>query len=276
MACSSSYIKYNGKTSKNVLDVSLILCHTDYQNDVVSLNREIKKGEMSYLRSRVNHYGVLYSEQPVYKISFIKENQTSFTIEDKRKINNWLTLSRFPIKLELFSNSWDSSIYWNCVVSEISYGRYNGTQIVTVSFTCDSAFAYKDYKNTFKTNSFTINCDSDLEDSTYIYPIVKIKADKDGTIIVKNESDSNRYFKINVYKDLEITLDCRNCILKDSKGILNLTDYFWEDDDVKLYWLRFRSGNNKITISSAEGVSCNFEVSMSNLMKVGVPDEFTV
>ena len=271
MSC--SYIKFNNKSSDEVLNTKLLLCHTDYSDDVVAISREIKKGETTYLKPRVSHYGVSYSEQPTFKVGFIKEDFSSFTIDDKRKINTWLTESQVPLKLQLFSDLWDSDIYWKCVVSQIDYVRYNHCSMVMVSFLCDSEFAYKDRVITYMDDDFIIPCESDLDDLSYIYPVLKLTPKQTSDLTITNVTDG-KYFKIKGLEKLDITIDCQNYMLSDNAGnVLNIKDIFIEDDDYDLYWFRLLMGNNRVTI---EGGECEFTVLITNMLKVGVPDEFSV
>lgn len=273
MAC--DYIKYNDISSNDVISTSLVLCFADYSNDAVAITREIQKGDTTYLRPVANHYGAIYSDAPIFKFGLAKSDFTEFTISEKRAINKWLTSSSTPKKLEIFADDWDSNIYFKCVATEIDYVRRNGTVMIEVSFQCDSYFGYtkKVYEYGENKKEFIVNCDSDLELGVYTYPVITIEFLSSGELTIFNATDNGRSMRICALTGLTAVIDCNKYLLTDNAGdVLKIADLFILDDDTDVYWLRLLSGDNRIVLDN----NCRIKFEFEELLKVGVPNDFSV
>lgn len=280
MSCEKlTYIKMNGKTSLDIIGTKLVICSMDYSNNINILSREISSGENKYLRPKKNYYGVSYSNNPTYNLTFMKSDCTSFTQDEQRKIFRWMTKNTLPTKLEIFnSKEWDSTIYFKIIVVDVESYRYNGTQLIKVSFELDSSFSYRDVKITKAVTAnqkFVINVDSDLDDFGYIYPKITIIPKGTKVIVIKNLTDVNdanlNSFSYNGLQDLKTTIDCAKYIIKDNAGnVLRISDFFRTDNDNDVYWFRLLMDDNEIMVDS----DCTMTFEFANMLKAGVPHEF--
>lgn len=76
---------------------------------------------------------------------------------------------------------------------------------------------------------------------------------------------SNGFMYMELYKDLDITMDCSLLTIKDSIGRMVLYKKLGIEDVDNMYWLRFKNGNNILTLHG----NCEFTFEHIESRKVG-------
>lgn len=165
-------------------------------------------------------YGVSHSDPLKIDITFFSKE-----FIDRQKfgaIQKWLEVPYYA-KLQVIQDDLQDS-YYNCIFTRIE-AEYFGSNIIGITATaeCNAAWSYSDTKvvllnNLIDKNKITFFNPTD--DYSYVYPIITIKTETNGNIIIKNTSDKNRTLEI---KDLrandEFIIDNDLQIIKTVNGL---------------------------------------------------------
>ena len=165
------------------------------------------------------------------------------------------------MKLEFDNDSYndyiDENVYYNGCFTEFSLGIANDVcSYITVTFENDSPFAYveentKQLQSTSTTTYSSLNIvSSDVFTKSYISPIIEITPTATGTVKIKNKTDNNNEFSINVYRNGKVTINCSTRVISDENGLYEFYKCFDEDEieDNTIYWLRLFYGKNELEI----------------------------
>lgn len=249
---------YDGKSTDSILSSSSLgLCAFDSLDTVIGTSRENISGDISILRPIANEYGTT-STPLSFDYALYKMNEDSFTDEEQRIIETWITSPQFSKDLQIFD-------YTTKETTDIFCGKFISTEWIPLpdgwagvkfTFQNNSAYAKKhyDYKYDIELdNTIMLTCLSD-ELEKYVYPTIKVtKKEVTGNISIQNMSDNENKMTIKAYNDLPMQFDCLNCIPKDgtTNQIISYADLGWTDVG-NIYWLRLLPGMNEINVSGGK------------------------
>ena len=180
-----------------------------------------------------------------------------FTSDDLRRINSWLTSPQFP-KLFKFNNTdyFKEDVEFFVTITAVKADHSENPYQLTYTLTCDSPYGYTPLKTEklfanghYSTDILIYNHSDCLDD--YVYPTIKIIPTKAGSITLTNLSDVSG-------QELKLTIDEKhlNPFYLDSDKLMlyraDNEDITFEDIGItesnieNMYWMRLRSGFNKI------------------------------
>lgn len=190
-------------------------------------------------------YGVNHSEPLKIDITFFSKE---FISRQKfGAIQKWLEVPYYA-KLQIVQEDMQDSFYY-CMFTKIE-ARYFGSNIIGLSATmeCNSPWSYSDNK-VILLNDLTgknrIAFFNATDDYSYIYPIVTIKTEVSGNLVIKNTSDKDRTLEIKGLqaKD-EFVIDNDLQVIKTINGL----DVFPKCNHK---WLRLVSGQNILEVEGS-------------------------
>lgn len=250
------------------------------------LSREIIKSETNMIRHVPNLYGTKFTETIVHEFDIFHKDQSPFDYRESLAINNWLikdTYKRFKVN----DNNVDN-IYYKAIctaIQDITMGDFYGKHIV---MTCDSPYGYmpevKKIINLSESGEETFRLKNGSDDGAY-YPYITISCDGNytGTVEFYNETE-NKTMTVDMSKIASkdekktVNINCEKMIVTDADNtLLPLYKLGWRvtPDPSKalqsseLYWFRFLTGINKVTVRGNAKVIFR----MNYRKKAGVMDE---
>lgn len=253
---------YNGRNSKE-FDIQIV--RIDNLDVPLGLTREISKGSTNFYKNRADHYGTSYSDVLAFEIHIIKntcDNDSSFSKNDIRTINAWLTSPTTPKKLHMynFENEDEEEYDYYGLFTDIRYeftnvGDNGKPAAIIASFICDSPFGWvtKNQEIEVTTDTIaTIVVDSD-EWENYIYPLIKVETDNvigatSRIFSIENTSDNNRKFEITISDNNTFWIDSEKLTIYDEIGLIDL-DSLNISDEGYIYLPRLINGNNNFILS---------------------------
>lgn len=256
--------EYNGQSTETIVDKPLRIVQFDSMNDIDGFHREIIKGEKTLLRQEVNHYGAMYSDDSTYEFYLVKVDGSPFTEIEQRKINKWLTSPQLVKPLNCVTDDGENVIYrgvFQNVGWKMITGRMDG---VKCSLVCDTPFSWKKETHSYScTDSLDIELNIDSDDSEcFIYPKITVTTPNTmQTIQLINNSDSGNKMEILCYPNLQISIDCKYCIITDGtiSGIVDYKDLGWKDAG-NIYWTRLKDGVNLLTIKGECNLIITYDI----------------
>lgn len=251
---------YKNKSTLTILDVPLLCCTFDKLEDLPGFKREIQKGEVAPNRSQANEYGTKYSDTLTFEIAIIKSDSSSFTEEEQRKINRWLTSSQFSQFAE-FTSCTNKKTTYKGLFTDVRW-KVSGIGIIgaVCEFTCNSMYSWSVFSQSFNgPGTYRITADSDEEES-YLYPVMTVTSNTSSDIEVCNITDNNHKMQIHANANLPMRFDCRYCIpsAATTNNIISYADLGWADVG-NIYWLRFLPGDNELKITGDAQVTISFK-----------------
>lgn len=257
---------YNGKSTKDILsDSELILCTFEGVNSVTGHQRDDITGEATISRPIANEYGTQYQPLEI-EYGLIKKNHKSFTDEEQRVVERWLTSPKISQKLETTDckGSVTDGFYCGKFISTTWYPTGGGWAGLMFKFKNNTAYPMKHFEKVYNitgSGSITLECDTD-EIEEYIYPIVTIKQSESqtSTVTITNTTDGSKKMSVLTRRNLPMIFDCQNCIPKDgtTSGIISYKDLGWEDVG-NIYWLRLSVGTNRLLVSGTSEVTISYD-----------------
>lgn len=210
---------YNGKSSEE-FGLSIGYWNTSPEWGNNGLNREILKGETSYVRQRANHYGVSAGE--VIQISFdvfpstCTGDKSDIEMLESHALNRWLLTPTSPQLLSFISDEDSINTNYKAICTSIvDIPGPHGISGKSIIFTCDAGYGYSQVQKTKisvnESKNISINNTSDI--GKYYPKIIISKCN--GVLEINN-------FKINLSKiEYEtITIDCEHEMIYDQDNSL--------------------------------------------------------
>ena len=255
---------YTNKSTKNILpNTELMLCTLDAISSVTGSKRQNISGEKTISRPIPNEYGVQYDDTQ-FTYSLVKSNGLPITDDEQRMIEKWLISSLYSQELKLFDGEEQNIIctYNGIFLLTDWIPTCNGWAGVTFIFQATTPYPYKHFSKQYtvrQVGTLEVNCETDSNE--YIYPVLKIVEPVErASIKIQNITDNNNSITVNALKDLPITIDCQNCIVKDftTDGLISFSDLGWSDIG-NIYWLRLLPGVNQIKITGNADITIDFD-----------------
>lgn len=256
---------YNGQSTKNIIGSSeLILATFDSVDSVTGHERDNVSGEPTISRSIANEYGTQYQSLE-FEYGLIKKNKSSFSTEEQRIVERWLTSPKLSQELQIIDCNGDlvDGIYHGKFLSTEWYPSKDGWVGLMFKFQNNTAYPTMHFSEMYQIRGMdivTINCPSD-ELEEYIYPIIKItEPTETAEVSIQNVTDNNNTMKIVARHALPMIFDCQHCIPSDgtSSGIFTYDDLGWTDVG-NIYWLRLLPGDNTIRITGNADITFEFD-----------------
>lgn len=276
------YFEYN---DRNSTEFNLKIVRIDNIEIPVGLGREIVKGSTNFYRKRPSYYGTSYIDDFSFDIHFIKDpckgETPSFTKDEIRRINAWLTSPSIPKKFHMYNYEEENSeeydyygLFTNIEYAINDSSNWGGPAAITATFTCDSSYGWVNKTqviesvNDSSTIAIDVIIDSD-ELEEYIYPLLYIEPDNisgSGTrnFILLNKSDQNNQLQINVSDNHSFYIDSKKMKIYDSIGLMTIDDLGIEDVG-SFYLPRLVNGVNHLEISG----QCKVTIFWEEPRKVG-------
>jgi hypothetical protein len=237
------------------------------------LSREIIRSDFNTHNSIPKHLGVKYTTPIEFRGALIKKDESTFTTEEIRKINKWLTSPKTPKEMVVSDCHGNISNYlYKGLFTEIQYKIANGVVGIIFTFVNDSPFLYEIKEETllleYSEMGWCIYCDND-ETYEYTYPKIEItyKGMNDTTkLTLTNNTDDKKSFSIDLLRENTVTIDCKNQLIKNKSGVLPVTTIINENNQI--YWLRFADEYNDLVISSQD-YPCEVKMTYYELRKIG-------
>ena len=254
---------YNGKSTETIIESSkLILVSTSGAvDDIQGTTRELQGGEPTISRPIVNEYGTL-GEHLEFEYSLMKEDGTSFTKDEQRIVEKWLTSPKFSSTLTTIDCDANPHFKYLGKFTKTSWKVGDDYMALDFTFSVNGSYAYETYSfyaetpNTAaldrdhnKNWSFYINCETD-EPEEWVYPKMTIKTAEGAnspSFTLTNTTDGSRKMIVNTERTDEFVFDCRHCIATASGGDLTFEDIAWDNIE-NIYWMRLKSGSNYISV----------------------------
>lgn len=255
---------YMNKSTKNILpQTELMLCTLESVTSVTGVKRQSVSGEKTISNPTPNEYGT-QSENTQFIYTLVKSNGLPITDDEQHIIEKWLTSSQYSQKLQLFEDRETNIICtYNGIFLETDWiPMCNGWVGVTFTFQSTTPYPYKHFSKQYtvrQSGTLEINCDTDSNE--YIYPVLKIVEPVErASIKIQSITDNNNAITVNALKDLPITIDCQNCIVKDftTDGLISFSDLGWSDIG-NIYWLRLLPGRNQIKVTGNADITIDFD-----------------
>lgn len=148
-----------------------------------------------------------------------------------------------------------ADFYYRCIITDLSPTSVNGVAwALTASVRCDAGYAYRT-KQTYaidaSSGSGTIVIDALHDNSRYYHPIMTITPSDGGTIIVKNEADDGRMFKL-----IDLPANVENIVIDNNKGLITSSNGKNIYPYCNFRFLRLLQGNNPIAVTGV----CEVEI----------------
>ena len=260
----STYFTYMEKSSKDILDVPLILCTFDTLEELPGSSRETIKGETTLNRPVANEYYAKYSEVLSFEYALIKEDESAFTDEEQCIVEAWLTSPKQSQWIDFF-DYYDESVGLYCgkFISTSWKLFCDGFAGVTFTFETNSNYAWRSFERKYSvsgSDTIVIGVESD-EYEEWVYPYLTIYATEEtGIIQIKNTTDNNNIMSIKARKKLPMYFDCQYYRISDgtTSGIVSFKDLGW-DDVGSIYWLRLIPGKNTLETTGSFDLTINFK-----------------
>lgn len=226
------------------------------ENNDTLITRQPITGEKNKYRPKENYFGTLYSDNYSFTLGLAKnpckQNNYTFTSNDIKKINSWLTSPQYPKEFKFIDNPYyDEEIHFFVIITEVTTEHIDNPNELIFTVTCDSPYGYtpeikiSTESSSIITNKIVItNNSDDLE--TYVYPLFKIKPLDNSNLTIKNITDNNKSITVTMLKDDEFYIDCQKLQICDITGSLISFDDLGIADVDQIYFPRLRSGKNEL------------------------------
>lgn len=274
--------EYCGNTTETIIGVPLILVSSEGLQSLEN-NRNKIEGEQSMSRQITNEYGTI-NEPLQFTYSLIKSNFESFTIEEQRIIQRWLTSPKISSTLIITNCEGEQYSYRGLFLQTTWQFANDDLSILTFTFQTNQSYPYRHFEFNGSSghyddegnlvsidDSFIMNiyCDSD-ELQEYIYPIIEVTAlnkDENSSFILTNQTDNYNMMEVKTKRLTTMYIDCEHCIIGDyGKGVshnikinlLRFRDIGW-DDVGNIYWPRLNPGENVFQIEGHVNVKISFD-----------------
>ena len=254
---------YNGKSTETIIESSkLILVSTSGAvDDIQGTTRELQGGEPTISRPIVNEYGTL-GEHLEFEYSLMKEDGTSFTKDEQRIVEKWLTSPKFSSTLTTIDCDANPHFKYLGKFTKTSWKVGDDYMALDFTFSVNGSYAYETYsfyaetpttaaldRDHNKNWSFYINCETD-EPEEWVYPKMTIKTAEGAnspSFTLTNTTDGSRKMIVDTTRTDQFVFDCRHCIATASGGDLTFEDIAWDNIE-NIYWMRLKSGSNYISV----------------------------
>ena len=221
--------------------------------------------EITIRRFITNEYGTT-AEHLQFEYGLIKcGKNTSFTRDEQRIIETWLTSPKFSSELQILDEYGYVRYKFLGLFTNTNWYFDGDDTFVGCSFTFDvnGRYPYEHYNHVFTTNNNTVNgqtietvidCKSD-ELEEYIYPTIKVKPldySANVSFLIRNNTENKQMEVDSGTRSSSLLIDCDKCITcwdGNYDSIATFEDLGWEDVG-EIYWLRLFPGENSITIQS--------------------------
>lgn len=263
-------IKYRGKSSEDFNTV-VFTDNTDTHNS--GLKKTVTKGVISDINLFPSYSYAIFDNDFEFNIQLLKNDDTTFSEHEKRKICAWLTSCKYSSELELIykdcENEEKNKIFYKGHFTDVTYEiGSGGVVIIKALFQSDSIYGYLKASEKFSETKHSFEIDSDTDD--YIYPVITLLWNGDDDMInclIKNDNAVNSAMNINLYKGIPLIVDCGCMMIK--TDTYKFSDLGWTNSG-NMNWLKLVNGRNTI-ITDHE---CNITLEYKIPMKVGEPYEF--
>lgn len=276
------YFEYNNRSSK---EFNLKIVRIDDLDIPTGLSKEIVKGTTNFYRKRPAHYGTTYNDDFSFEIHLIKDtnkdDSPSFTKDEIRRINAWLTSPTVPKKFHMYNYEEEQSdeydyygLFTNIEYAINDSANFGAPAAIIATFTCDSPYGWVSKIQTIEAAetdtkvTAKIFVDSDeLED--YVFPLIyiepkNISGSTTRKFILLNKSDNNKKIQINVSDNHSFYIDSKKMKIYDSLGLMTIDDLGVSDIGT-FYLPRLVNGINTITITG----QCKVTITWEEPRKVG-------
>lgn len=267
---------YNGKSTANILSkTELVLCSTDGGVSAIpGMTRSLMGGEPTISRPIVNEYGTI-TDHLEFTYSLIKADTTFFTYDEQIAIERWLTSPKFSSPI--FITDCDGNIrykYFGKFTMTQWYPIDDGFYAMDFTFSVNGSYAYEhhnvvatipedapiDEEDGSPDWSFIVNCITD-ELEEWVYPKLTVHCEDteaNASFSITNITDNNNVMKVTTDRHDEFFFDCQHCIISDESGKVNFKELGWDDVD-NIYWLRFKAGNNEISVHGSPTITIDYD-----------------
>lgn len=284
--------------SRWLSDYQMIMGEPEESQEFVS--RNIERGEITSVRSRPNHYSIVYDD--VLRLNFFImkkdgcERQEGFRMsgDDIHFIRSWLESPKRPTELRMPLNEDELTTYYYGLFTNVQPYIIDGDCYgLTLEFTCDSPYGYSEEQvlsyeidgSSSEIQDEYMNISAELNE--YTTPIVTIYSSNtfgsDESLSITNNSDDNQEMTVTLPEGLSsIKIDCDKKIVTDENGNLvsmdkiginnPITDQFnlISTESYLFYWFSLIPGNNEITITpSNSNTISKVEISIRYIIKSG-------
>lgn len=292
----SLYFLFNGKSSKNILNTELILCHMEdsYSSTAPIYNTELITTSLTSQRNTKDYIGSKFITDGLnLKFALIKSNYTPFSIDEIDIISNWLYDSKGGFKkLEVTSNE-NEDAFWNENINEwvskfyykgkfiiMDGQRIIGTRALICTFERDSSFLY------------SLECGTDIiakgmnrlivldnvKCQLPLYPKIIFTTSSASTefnsVTITNKTNGSKMYLPKILDGIDYIIDTENSLVQNAYGSSDLLDIGWSQvSDIS--WIYLDKGENDIQIDVKNG-ECNIKIEYENKILGGVMDEFSV
>ncbi len=263
----------------------MMMCDPDDEQAFVS--REIDKANQTAVRSTVNHYTTHYSDVLVLHFFIIKDdcffhtqNELVLSADELNSLRSWLESPKKPCELYVQSNTNKLDVYYYGIFTDVQPFVVGGNCYgLKMTFTCNAPYGFSplvDRTLSVAGQDGTFNMrypNLSAEYNEYLRPKITITSQKGETfsgnekIVITNVTDNNNSMSITLPAGKsKLIIDCNKKVITDENGFLvSLSEIkfspFNSSDNSgyyniisaetgSIYWLRFLSGNNQLTVSS--------------------------
>lgn len=186
---------FNGKDS---ITMGLVVCWFENERESelnTGLNFEIHHDEFNMVKHEYKQYGKVYSEPLTFTFGVMKADGESFTIDESRALNNWLTSPVTYKELRFYNDRALDNIHFYAICTEVKDVFYKGFVGKEITFECNAPFGYdkettKEITSTSEGVEFVVNNSSDAGE---YYPTIEIEVDEENLsdIVLSNITDNN-------------------------------------------------------------------------------------
>lgn len=143
--------------------------------------------------------------------------------------------------------------YYRCIITDLSPASVNGvTWALTATVRCDAAYAYR-VKQTYiidaASGSGSTSIDALHDNSRYYWPLMTITPSDGGTIIIKNDADDGRMFKLT-----DLPANIGSIKIDNAKGLITSSGGKNVYSYCNFRFLRLLQGSNPISVTGASKV----------------------
>ena len=266
------------------------------------VGRTIEKAEITSLRARPNHYGVVYNDVLTLNFLIVKTDWICGGSDELGKLRDseinylrgWLESPKLPELLHVDLEDHDLvTNYFGLFTDVQPYVLDGDCYGLKLTFTCDSPYGYsEEHVETYDVGVNQPNLTGTFINGSVEYketqkPIITITSTdtfgRSGTLTIKNVTDGNKTMSITLPSSLSsLVIDCDNRVVKDGDGnLVPLSDLgvtlpigdnynYISTEQYFFYWLEFLPGINELEFSTnSSNTIQNIKISSRDIIKSG-------